>query len=574
MIDFFRSPRPVQDKFVAATRLLAPPAPLLFHRARRTAAWALMAISGLLVFVASVVLVIGWGNVASPLALHPKQVLFADALFFSAAAYCFVHAVAILRAIEALPYRAGTYVFPACVVDASGPMLRVWPVAHADAIERLPAPALGLRMRDGERVVVPASRADDVQRADAALALLRPQLTRALAEDDADMLAELDPLHHARISSPISSTESMRPSAPSWVRFDWAVAALIGVGVGLGLGLVRNLSSDERMYRTAVSAASVPMYQQYLGRGGRHADEVREVLLPRAELSEAQAQGTIEALEAFARSHPASKIRPEVDAAMHDALLGELAKAKSAGTVAALDEFARKYPDAHLDAELNSARHPLYAQAFAAWRQKAPVDAQTSAFVERLLAAAEKAGSTCEVRFRFKPSKTIEDADKRIAKHAAYPGPDALPSHYLTADAMRPREQRVTDAVAARVAAGFPADVLAVRAGEPLAVGAPAPSGVPVLVVDYSPEWSSFNTMATKPRTVFAGLRFDFAASFLLPDGPPVQVAFRSWQGADLWKTRGGGGLTREAYQQKVYDAMIDRAFDEFERKLADAFFR
>ncbi|HXN31970.1 MAG TPA: hypothetical protein VN894_08915 [Polyangiaceae bacterium] len=570
-IDFYRCLRPVQDRFVAATRLTTPPAPLLFRSASRPTAWILIGASAVLVVAATLVLIKGWGDISSPLALHRKAMLCVDVMLFSAAAYCFVHAAVVLRAVEALPYRAGTYVFPACVVDASGPVLRVWPLADADGFERLPQPALAVRMRDGARVVVPG-RADEVERAVAALTSLGPALTRALAEDDVDMLAELDPLHQTRVSSPISSTEAMKPFSPMWMRFDWVLAISIGVTLGLGLGSMRNASSDERMYRTVVAAADISMYQKYLLRAGRHSDEVRDVLLARAELKQAQGQGTVEALQAYAGAHAGSKIGPEIDAAMRRALLVELDKAKAVGTVVALDEFVRKYPDNRLDAELKSARHTLYAQALAAWKKKAQVDAPTGAFIERLLASAEKNGAAVDVRFRYKPGKTLDEVDKRIAKHAYYSGPDALPSHYFTVDAMRPREQRVTQAVVSGFAAAFPADILAVRAGEPLGPDAPVPAGAPVLVVDYTGEWSNAMTASAKPRTVFAGIRFDFDARFLLPEGAPLQLSLKSWRGVDLWKIK--GAMTLEDFHRKAYDAMIDHAFDDWRKRLSDAFFR
>ena len=123
----------------------------------------LLGASAVLVVAATFVLVKGWGDVSSPLALHQRAMLFVDILLYSSAAYCFVHAAVVLRAVESLPYRAGTYVFPACVVDASGPVLRVWPFVDAEAFERLAQPALGIRMRDGARLVIPA-KAIDVQR--------------------------------------------------------------------------------------------------------------------------------------------------------------------------------------------------------------------------------------------------------------------------------------------------------------------------------------------------------------------------------------------------------------------------
>jgi hypothetical protein len=46
----------------------------------------------------------------------------------------------------------------------------------------------------------------------------------------------------------------------------------------------------------------------------------------------------------------------------------------------------------------------------------------------------------------------------------------------------------------------------------------------------------------------------------------------RLWRGAELWKLK-SDGLTREEYQHQVYDAMIDGAFDQLEKRLLDAFF-
>jgi hypothetical protein len=562
----------MQDRFVASTLRAAPPSPLLFRSAPRTTAWALIGSSAVLVAVATSVLVTGWGNVSSPLAIHRDAMLAVDVLFFAAAVYCFIHATVVLRALEALPYRAGTYIFPACVVDARGPVLRVWPLADVEAIERLPQPALLFRMRGGERVVVPTAGTGEAERVEASLSAGRAELKRAIAEDDVDTLAALDPLHHTRISSPISSTEGLKPPSPLWARLDWALALAIGAALGLGLGSMRNASSDERMYRTVVAAASIPLYQQYLLRGGRHAGEIRDVYLARAELAEAQRQGTLGALQAYVAAHPATKIGPEVDAAVRRVLMIELDKSRAVGTVAALDEFVRKYPDSHLDSELGAARHALYVQALAGWKKKAHVDAATSAFFERLLASAEKAGAACEVRFQLAPSKTLDDADKHVAKHAYYPGTDALPSHYLTAEAMRPREDRVAQAVADAFTGTFPADILAVHPGASLASDAQPPAAVPTLVLRYATEYSNAMTASAKPRTVFAGIRFDFDGRFGLPEGAPLLVSLKSWRGAELWKIK-GASMAIDEFHRKVYDAMIDGAFNEWQRKLLDTFF-
>jgi hypothetical protein len=92
-------------------------------------------------------------------------------------------------------------------------------------------------------------------------------------------------------------------------------------------------------------------------------------------------------------------------------------------------------------------------------------------------------------------------------------------------------------------------------------------------VIDYDPEYSRSNAVSVKPHTVFANLIFMFDTSFTLPDGsPPLKSSLRLWRGAETWRLK-GDGLTREEYQQQVYDAMIDGAFDQLEKRILDAFF-
>ena len=574
-VDFYRLPRPVQDRFAASSKRTAPPAPLLFQRAPRMRVWAYLGGSAAVALVALVLLRAGWGDVASSMALHGVKLVVVDVLLWAAAAYGVVHAMAMLRSLDVLPYKAGTYLFPGCVVEALGPILRVWAVSDAESIEQLatPAPGVELRMRDGSRVAVAAGSVEDADRACKALEQMRAELARATAEDDAHVLAELDPLHDSALSSPIGPTEAMTYSVPVWTRFDFAIAAAAGVALGMLLATTRNSMSDDAMYRSVQAAATIPAYQQYLGQAGRHTEEVRDVLLPRAELQGAVQDGSVEAVEAFLTAHPDSKIGPEIEAALHRAMLVELDKAKKAGTLASLDAFAKKYPDNGLAPELKAARHVLYAQALAGWKKKAQADAGTVAFMDRLFAWIEKSGNgTCEVRFRQRPSKTLDDADKKVMKNGHYPGPDALPSRYVTVAAMRAREQRVADDVVKGFAAEIPADVLAVKAGEPLAADAPAPTTVPTLVVDYAPEWSHVNTVSTKPNTIFAGFNFAFDASFVVPEGAPLTLKVKSWRGAELWKMK-DDGMTREEFQQKVYDAMFDGAFDALEKRLEGVFF-
>jgi hypothetical protein len=548
---------------------------MLFRPAARTHVWAFLAGSGLLLLVAVLVLHAGWGDVGSSVALHGAKMIVVDLALLAAAAYGVVHAMALIRALDALPYLPGTYLFPGCVVEATGPVLKVWSVGDAESFEVVtaPSPGVALLMHGGARVVVPAASLEEAQRAEQALSARRSELAKAIAEDNPHELAEMDPLHDSALSSPIGPSERMTYELPSWIRLDWAIALGIGVVLGLVVVEARNSLSDEAMFRTVATAATAPAYQAYLAQGGKHSADIRDILLPRAELRTVEATGNVDAVEAFAKAHPGSKIQTEIDASLRRLLLAELDKAKKVGTVTALDDFTKKYPDSGLGPELQVARHALYAQALAAWKKKAQADAGTSAFFDRLLAVVEKSGtSACEVRFRLTPSKTLDDADQAIQKNNRYPGPDSLPSHYLTADALATREQKVEQDIVQGFAGEFPADVLSMKAADRLAADAPLPTTVPTLVISYAPEWSHANTLSLRPPTLFSGINFFFDATFALPSGAPLVVKAKSWRGAELWKIK-GDGMTREDFEQKVYDAMIDGAFDQLDKKLTDTLF-
>ncbi|MCL2448337.1 MAG: hypothetical protein FWD17_05270, partial [Polyangiaceae bacterium] len=212
------------------------------------------------------------------------------------------------------------------------------------------------------------------------------------------------------------------------------------------------------------------------------------------------------------------------------------------------------------------------ARALTTWRVQAHPEPMTGAFVERLFAWVEKAAKPVEIRFREKPSSSMDVADQSAKKSGHFPGPDALPSHYVTPEALRPREQRVAEGLSEAFASAFPSDVLTVRAGAPLAAAtSPAPDA-PTLVIEYSPEWSHGNTAHAKPNTLFAGLVFTFDASFAAPQSPPWKLTVKTSRSAEAWKFK-SQGLPREEFEQKVYDAMIDAMFDQLEKRVDAVFF-
>ena len=226
-----------------------------------------------------------------------------DLVLLAAAAYGVVHAMALLRALDALPYLPGTYLFPACVVEALGPVLKVWSVGDAEAFEVVtsPAPGLALRMHGGARVVVPAASADEAERAERALSSRRGELAKALAGAIRTRWPRWIRCTTVRCRAPSVPPSAWPTRCPRGIRFDWAIALGIGAVLGLVIVEARNSRSDEAMFRAVAGAGTDSAFQAYLAQGGKHSNDVRDVLLPRAELRTVEATGSVDAVEAFAR---------------------------------------------------------------------------------------------------------------------------------------------------------------------------------------------------------------------------------------------------------------------------------
>jgi hypothetical protein len=94
-----------------------------------------------------------------------------------------------------------------------------------------------------------------------------------------------------------------------------------------------------------------------------------------------------------------------------------------------------------------------------------------------------------------------------------------------------------------------------------------------MLVITYAPEWAFTTTASTKPKTVFPGLSFAFDAVFALPGGARLAIRSQTLRAPEPWKTRVEPGQSREDYEWRVYDAMLDDAFDRLEKKLSSALF-
>lgn len=571
-VDFYGQTRALQDRFVRCTQGVGMPAPLAFapERPRDARTWLGVAVGAALLL--AIVAIVGMGSLESSLALHGPAMIAAYALLLAAVVFALLRAASIERATNALPFRAGWYLFPSGVVDARTGRLRVLPIAElSPGAPRDPARTIVLAA-SGETLSFSVRSREEGEKLLASLPELRAEVSRAEAEHAHKALAHVDPLFDDQLATPFGPTAPHADERPAWSRFAWAIALAAGGVAGAGLWDVRNALSDGRMFATASASDDATAYRAYLARGGARRDEVAAVLLPKAELRQAEKRGTVEALETFAREHAGSRIEADIAAALRKAMLGELDAAKRAGTVTALREFAARHPEHRVvEPELRAALHAAFQRSLAAFRaHAASKDEDVPPFVERLLAWSEAHGAAAEIRFRMRPSKTLDDADVVVKKSPYFRGAASLPSRHLDAAHLAPREDRLADALIRGFADVFPRDVLALAKGSAFdGDGAPPEPKVPTLFVEYGAELWSSGFVSRNPRGVYVGMIFPAQLSFRIPgDRGTLKLALSARQAPDVALVKPPDGS-----DAKVYEALATSAFESLAKKALASFF-
>jgi hypothetical protein len=327
------------------------------------------------------------------------------------------------------------------------------------------------------------------------------------------------------------------------------------------------------MYERAVAANDTASLRAYLDKASRHQVEVSQVLLPRAELRDAQAQGTVDAIEKFIADHPKTAILPEAQAALRAAMLVELQTAVRAGTLAALDDFNHRHPSGQVDGELAAARHGVYQAALARYLAQAPPKAQAETqFVQKLLAWVEKKGPHVEVRFHRLHSKSMDKADGAVTKHRDFKGAVSFPTRYFDAKAVKPDEDALGAAIVQRFGAVFPPEIISMTVGEAIAdPDAPLPAQItsPTMFIEHGPAWSGSIFGTKNPRGLFVGLELSFDASFRLPDDTkPVRVKVDAWHMPSM-----SASTDAQNPEPSVYADMRSKAFEQFKKRLLGSFF-
>jgi hypothetical protein len=574
-VRFYELSRSAQERFVGSVNGTGLPAPILRGglTPREPVAWIGASVGSLVLLY--LFARAGYGNASSSLARQGIGWMVADVILVGLAVFGVVRALSILREHRASPFRRGIYVFPVGVIDARTDTLRMYPIEEMSNVAGPDGSGITLSF-GGTQFAFPVSDPIAAVAAREALDSARRAMSEGEPAAPGDSvrpkaMAALDPLQG--YANPLMSSDRIVRSTPAWATFGWALAVVTGAAVGVSLWFVRNARSDDALYERAVAANDSASLRAYLDKASRHEVEVSQVLLPRAELRDAQSQGTVAAIEKFIGDHPKTAILPEAQTALRAAMLVELQTAVQAGTLTALDDFSHRHPSGQVNAELAAARHGVYQAALARYVAQAPPKAQAeTAFVQRLISWVEKKGPQVELRFHRLRSKSMDKADGAVTKHRAFKGAISFPTRYFDAKAVKPDEDALGAAIIQRFGAVFPPEIIAMTVGEPITdPEAPLPTQVasPTMFIEHGPAWSGSIFATKNPRGLFVGLELSFEASFRLPDDTkPVKVKVDGWHMPSM-----SAATDAERPEDSVYADMRGKAFDQFKKRLLAAFF-
>jgi hypothetical protein len=571
-IEFYDLPRPVQERFVAASQASLAPAPLAIRPASRYVGARWFLASGIGFSITSVFAWQGFGDLAHPSALATGVHALIYCLGFTLSFASLTRGLTLRDRALSLPFARATYLFPMGVVEATSSALNVHSLADLRTVEATAA-ALNITFIDGTSFDFPAQDQGQADAAKRAVTESQERLDEATRADSVRGLAALDPLLRTNFPSPFSQDLPFKRPTSMWAFALLAMAVASGAALGIGVWEVRNKLSARRLAEAARALDTTAAYRQYLTRGGR-SPEILEVLLPRAELAEARAQGSVGAIEEYIASHPGTKIQDEVAEALRGALLAALERAKQPGTLAALAAFTASYPRHEPVAkELAAARHQVYRTAADRAKELAIATgarrSDPAAFLERLVAYAEKHGPKVEVRFRCVLGKSYKAADNNVRSGSFFAGNSSLPSRYFVESDVRAREALAGPLLVSAFQSLFSTEILQFELGPPLPASGeddkvpplPEPS-VPSLFVDYRIELSGA-VVNPKPRGMFFGAGMFFDTDFRLPDSDArLEINVRTWRAPTRALMRSHDRSTGD-----VYEDLTRRSFNMFLRR-------
>jgi hypothetical protein len=563
-VDFYKLERSLQDRFINATRGEGLPTPIVV---RETGQWAHIAWAGagaLLVVSWAFFVTVGYGELDHPLALASPVWLVVHVAFGIGLGVVTVRAMAARWELRASPFRPGVYVFPGCVVDARRRTFRVWSIEEVSEF-RASAGKVTVALRSGPSFSFPTS---DPQALTATLKELEQASQRfSQVLGGAGEISALDPLRDSGIPNPLAPTERIQRR-----RFMNPVIVAVACGAAAcalawAVWSVRNQLSARVLYRAATERNDTAAYRAYLERGGER-QEVREILLPRAELRDAMAKDSVEAIEDYVKKHGQSKIEGEVSAVHRAALLKELERARRAGTVTALKKLKERYPSGFklIENEWQAAKRALYDAAFGRFEAAAGEEAgELVPFFRKLLDYAAQHGPRVDVRFHQRAVPSRGRIDEMLRKNPYYTDKNQSPAQYFDAGQVRKHEQASGQRIIAAFQKLFPEDMLDFELGDKIgdAVEETPTPKVPTLFVEHRTQLSG-GYLSSRPRAVFVGAAFMFEAFFVLPgESSAPALKYSLWRPPDLKQFQEEGKKPPE-----LYEAMNREGFDRFTDRL------
>jgi hypothetical protein len=570
-LDFYGLIRPVQERFIASTRGLAVPTPLAVERAALTSARPWLALSAVAIVALLTVATLGFGSLSSGLALASIAQLVVYAALLAVAVGCLLRALALQHRFRSLPFPPGNYLFPIGVVEARSAALRLHSLLDLDAVQANNR-IVRVAFTNGSTFEFKARGEPEAEQIRQVVQEARKTLQLAEETGNRRELARLDPLRDNGFSNPFGPTGAFRQRTPAWAKAWIPLALVVGAAGGFCLWKARNFMSEARLYQAAVAQNSVESFQAYLARGGSR-PEVKDILLPRAELKRAEAQGTVEAIENYVAQHPSTQIGAEVERALRSTLLTALEQAKAQGTLGAIRELRTRHKNtAPIEAEISQAEHELFVRVFEEYRAQAARGEKVDPvpFFQRLFDYLERHGPKVEVRWRRQLRDSVRQADNQVKLSAYFMGQQSVPSQYFDEARSRKREGVATEKLLTLLQPRFPQEVLHFEAGTPFdpPVVEPGPEAsdgplptiqVPTVMITHTTEMTG-GYMSQNPRGIFVGVSLFYTVVFAIPgDQEPLRFRFSIWRPPNL-VTLKQEQLSTEA----MYDLMSDSAFSIF----------
>ena len=542
-VEFNSLPKSVRTRFAALTIGTGEPAPLLSERtSTNTKILGLSVLAAVLAILVATMVGAGIGSLWNDLAIHGLlHVLFGYIpLVFVLA---FVILVIIQRKVvgSPLPFQPGRYLFATDFVDARTGTLRIVPTKDLSDFK-------GTHMHTNSAythtqlnfVFGNVTEQFTIRGQDTAQAAInafwdsQKALSAAAQAQDWPAVEKLDPFFECRRTG---AWEGGTPTdggpqvkiVPPFFRRRAVIAAIVAIVLSPLIALGRNFVSDEMMYANAKNLDSESSYGQYLDRGWRHISEAK-LAQPIAAFREAKKDATVSKMRHVLKTYPGSSVEPDVRAALHG----------------------------------------LYMKTFADFRARASTaDARMLPFMERLIDYLEK-NDTATVRVVFSPPSTgtLAQADAFFRREYSRGGKIVEPiSPYFEPKNSAPREGSIVSRLNTAFASIFPTDVLKLEQGTQGATGAKEPSiSIAYVVGPSGRAYSSDDN-----QRVFVGIDVAFGMRMRIPSdanpfdfnlkvSPPERFGYRVAPGA--------------SQAEAAYNAMAERAFDEFTTKLQGVFFR